>query len=338
MPNDHLRAGYRALLVLLACLAWPAWAGDTMQTMTLGKPAPYSFFTYANARLDTRLPVQHAVIVLHGVHRDADHYYRSGLTLLGNAGLTQDDTLLLAPRFFSEDDPQKTPTPPLWVKSQWLQGQESVAGRSGISAFAVLDDLLAYLADRHRFPHLQDITLIGHSAGGQLLQRYTLLGTGDQALRALGIHVRYIVASPSTYLYLDANRPLGEGFAPLPAAQCADYDRYRYGLPGAPDYFVTQHLDARQVLGRYAARDVTYLVGERDRHPHSQIMDRSCAAQAQGSDRVERQLNYLRYEAFLAQRWSITLAHRQYVLPGIGHDPARLLTDPGVAKLLFPGH
>lgn len=99
------------------------------------------------------------------------------------------------------------------MKSQWLQGHESGAGHTGVSAFAVLDDLLAYLADRHRFPHLQDITLIGHSAGGQLLQRYTLLGTGDQALRTLGIHVRYIVASPSTYLYLDANRPLGEGFA-----------------------------------------------------------------------------------------------------------------------------
>lgn len=190
MPNDQLRTGYRVLLALLACLAWPAWAGDAMQTMALGKPAPYPFFTYANVRLDIRLPVQHAVIVLHGVHRDADHYYRNGLILLGNAGLSQDDTLLLAPRFFSEDDPQTTPTAPLWVKNQWLQGHESVAGRTGISAFAVLDDLLAYLGDRHRFPHLEDITLIGHSAGGQLLQRYTLLGTGDQALRALGIHVR----------------------------------------------------------------------------------------------------------------------------------------------------
>lgn len=324
--------------MLFACLALPAWAGDAMQTMKLGKAEPYPFFTYANARLDMLPPVKRAVIVLHGIHRDADHYYRSGLILLGNAGLTRDDTLLLAPRFFTEDDPQATPTPPLWVKSQWLQGHESGAGHTGVSAFAVLDDLLAYLADRHRFPHLQDITLIGHSAGGQLLQRYTLLGTGDQALRTLGIHVRYIVASPSTYLYLDANRPLGEGFAPLPAAQCADYDRYRYGLPGAPGYFATQHLDARQVLDRYAARDVTYLVGELDHHRHSRVMDRSCAAQAQGRDRVERQLNYLRYEAFLAQRWSIALAHCQYVLQGIGHDPARLLTDPGVAQLLFPGH
>lgn len=92
------------------------------------------------------------------------------------------------------------------------------------------------------------------------------------------------------------------------------------------------------MLSRYAARDVTYLVGERDRHPHSRIMDRSCAAQAQGRDRVERQLNYLRYEALLSQRWSIALAHRQYVLPGIGHDPAHLLTDPSVAQLLFSGH
>lgn len=112
MPNDHLRAGYRALLVLLACLAWPAWAGDTMQTVTLGKPVPYPFFTYANARLDTRLPVQHAVIVLHGVHRDADHYYRSGLTLLGNAGLTQDDTLLLAPASSAKTIPRQRPLRP----------------------------------------------------------------------------------------------------------------------------------------------------------------------------------------------------------------------------------
>lgn len=111
MPNDHLRTCCRALM-LFACLALPAWAGDAMQTMKLGKAEPYPFFTYANARLDMLPPVKRAVIVLHGIHRDADHYYRSGLILLGNAGLTRDDTLLLAPASSPKTIPRQRPLRP----------------------------------------------------------------------------------------------------------------------------------------------------------------------------------------------------------------------------------
>lgn len=332
--SNEIRLGWRLLFALLVWLALPAWADDAPQRVKLGQGEPYDFTVYANAALDTQLSVERAVIVLHGVRRDAGDYYRSGLSLLGNAGLGQRDTLLMAPNFLTASDPQATDTQPLWPKNKWMHGTASSGGRVRIAAFTVLDDLLIYLADRERFPRLKEVVLFGHSAGGQLLQRYTLLGKGAQG----SLRVRYFVASPSSYLYLDANRPQGEGFAPLPGGQCAGYDRYRYGLEGAPPYFTAQGLDARQVWRRYAGRDVTYLVGERDRHPGSRVMDHSCGAQAQGRDRVERQLAYLRYEAFLARQWAVPVEHRQFVLPGIGHDAGRMLADPGLVDLLFPTH
>lgn len=302
------------------------------QALHLGQARTYSFLAYANTGLRQQHTAERAVVIVHGVRRNAEDYYRSGEQLLANAGLTAQDTLLIAPNFLTRDDPQATADMPLWPRNRWMQGSESSAGRSGIAAFAVLDDLLAYLADRNRFPHLKEVVLIGHSAGAQLVQRYAVLTRGVAELP-----VRYVISSPSSYLYLDANRPTQAGFAPLPDNRCPGYNHYRYGLEQPPVYLASQGLDARQLFRRYAAREVTYLVGERDTHADSRIMDHSCGAEAQGRDRLERQLGYLRYEGFLSRAWNVDIAHAQFVVPGVGHNAEHLLASPEVARALFPG-
>lgn len=302
------------------------------QVLQLGRAQPYDLLAYSNADQLRPELAERAVVIVHGVRRNAQDYYAGARQLLANAGLGGPAVLLIAPNFLSADDSPATDAMPLWPKDRWMQGSESSAGRRGIATFSVLDDLLAYLADSRRFPRLKEVVLIGHSAGAQLMQRYAVLGKA-----VAGLPVRYVISSPSSYLYLDANRPTPTGFAPLPGKHCPGYNQYRYGLERPPAYLVSQGLDAKQLFRRYAARNVTYLVGERDTHAASRIMDHSCGAEAQGRDRVQRQLGYLRYERFVSRAWAVDIAHRQFVVPGVGHNAAHLLASPQVARWLFPG-
>ena len=71
---------------------------------------------------------------------------------------------------------------------------------------------------------------------------------------------------------------------------------------------------------RYAARDVTYLLGGADNNPEHRL-DKTCGAEAQGSTRLARGTAYLQYEFLLASRGGkpVTL-HRAGEVRGVGHD------------------
>ncbi|PZW64581.1 alpha/beta hydrolase family protein [Pseudomonas sp. URMO17WK12:I1] len=342
MPRNNLGrwpGRCKQLLLTLTLLATALYAGLSSAApyvMRLGQNAPYDFLAYANADVTSASRASRAVVLVHGVRRNADDYFETGLKLLNNAGLDASDNLLLSLNFLTAEDRRAGNDMPLWARDTWMHGTASEQGRSGIEAFAVLDDVLAYLANRKRFPALKEVVLIGHSAGGQLMQRYAVLGEGDGRLARQGIAVRYVISSPSSYLYLDGDRMQAGNVGPVSVADCPDYNRYRYGLEAAPPYLARQHLGVEQLVRRYAARDVLFMVGERDDNPEHRVLDRSCAAALQGPNRVERQRNYLRYEAYLSQKWGVAIHHPQITVAGVGHDAARLLTRDSVARRLFP--
>lgn len=325
-------------LTLLAAALYGGLSSAAPYVMRLGQNAPYNFLAYANTDVTDASHAARAVVLVHGVRRNADDYFETGLKLLNHAGLDASDTLLLALNFLTAKDRRAGNDMPLWAQDKWMHGTTSEQGRSGIEAFAVLDDVLAYLADRQRFPALKEVVLIGHSAGGQLMQRYAVLGEGDGRVARQGIAVRYVISSPSSYVYLDGDRMQAGNIGPISAADCPDYNHYRYGLEAPPPYLTHQHLSAEQLFRRYAARDVTFMVGERDDNPEHRVLDRSCAAALQGPNRLERQRNYLRYEAYLSQKWGVAIHHPQITVAGVGHDAARLLTRDSVARRLLPRH
>ena len=309
---------------------------DARQVLRLGHDGnAYPFLVYANADLyNPPSSIERAVVILHGVQRDGDQYFNTGRTLLGNAQLQ--NTLLLAPNFLTPTDSGISDDMPLWPRDKWMHGIESQYGHKGIPAFQVLDDLVAYLSDRQRYPALKEIVMVSHSAGAQLMQRYAVVNDLDGGLKAHGLSIRYVVASPSSYVYFEESRLQDGVFKPEVTVMCPSYSRYRYGLDGAPTYLLKQHLTSRQVFARYAARDITYLVGAQDNNPTSRVLDSSCGAGYQGATRLERQLNYVSYEQFLSGQWQIPLRHPQHTIPGIGHNAARLLGDKAVARMLFP--
>lgn len=164
---------------------------------------------------------------------------------------------------------------------------------------------------------LKTITVTGHSAGAQLVQRYAAGTRLPDELLARGIRTRFVVANPSSYLYFDADRPAA-GLPPEALARaCRRYNHYKYGLAGLNAYLADAGPEA--IRERYQHRDVTYLLGALDCLAGMRDLDESCAARLQGAHRLERAKTFMRhlhavYGAEIAAR------HRLVVVPGIGHD------------------
>ncbi len=186
---------------------------------------------YLSADWSHPLPsVRRAVIVVHGVDRDAKVYLRSAEAARAAAGPAGDDTLLLVPQFLADIDVTTFHLPAAvlhWGTENWATGAPA-NGPAPLSSFDVFDAILQRLADPALLPNLARVVLAGHSAGEQVVQRYSVVGRGEAALAPRGLTLRYVVANPSSYLYFSADRPV-----PVDPAACPRFDRWRYGLAGA---------------------------------------------------------------------------------------------------------
>ncbi|MFJ3464547.1 hypothetical protein [Achromobacter spanius] len=312
------------------------------QAVELGRPGHrYKMPVYANRDLtkDDLRGIKQVLIVIHGVKRDADNYYETAAALVAADPARASDTLVLAPRFSGSIDSGFAGMA-AWRKASWEDGQESVqaTGRPApVTSFQVLDDLLRSLDDRKRLPALAGLVLAGHSAGAQLVHRYAVLNNMDGVLRRDGLAMRYVVANPSSYLYLTNERPRadGKGYAPYERGICPTYNQYKYGTDKLPPY--ARESDDSRLFVRYASRDVVYLLGGADNNPEHRLLDKACGAEAQGATRLARGTGYVQYEHVLAARGSkpVPLRHTAFEVGGVGHDGKRMFGSIcGVRALL----
>ncbi|MBA1287789.1 hypothetical protein [Pseudomonas japonica] len=329
---------YLAALLCMACvLTAPAKADDALQVVPISPGYALAAFANQSVTAAEQAPeVEQAVIILHGVRRNPQDYFHIGQQILAAEHWTDAQTLLLAPGFFTARDNPNAADVPLWDR-RWMQGSPSVQGQAGITPLQALDDLLAWLGNGERYPRLKRILLIGHSAGGQLLQRYAVFGNAEQRLSSREVEVHYVISSPSSYLYFDDRRPSGAGFDEAAVAHCPEVNHYRYGLEGVPGYLAAQPIAAHALFERYAKQHITYLVGAADNDPGHRLLDKTCAAEAQGSSRLDRQRHFLAYERLLGQQWHASVAHAQAEVPGVGHNAEGLYASPVTLKLLANG-
>ncbi|HEX7929191.1 MAG TPA: alpha/beta hydrolase, partial [bacterium] len=239
--------------------------------------------------------VKRAVVVIPGVDRAADIGRQALAQLVAQGPAPASETLGIVIQFpiLADVKAHKLPAATLyWDVFGWAVGTQS-EGPASVSAFAVVDAVLARLADPARFPALQQVVVAGHSAGGQFVQRYAVVVRGEAPLLARGIAVRYVVANPSSYLYFDTQRPSGDGFAAFNGAACPQFNRYRFGLENLPRY--AEGEDVSGLEAAYLKRRVIYLLGTEDSNPHHPALDRSCMAEAQGPHRFARGQAYMRY-------------------------------------------
>ncbi|AUT64327.1 hypothetical protein [Paraburkholderia terrae] len=291
---------------------------------------------YADRDIDAAEPdVTRVFIIVHGTLRNADKYFATGQQVHAAAGADATRSMIVAPQFLTTRDLRAFPMPDstlAWSEAGWKEGAPARRPAS-VSSFAALDALLEHFDDRQRYPALSSVTVIGHSAGAQVVQRYAVAGRAEEALARDGIRVRYVVANPSSYLYFDDERPVSRGvFEHVDMQACPRAVEWKYGMVDPPAYVASQ--DAAQIEARYAKRDVVYLLGMEDVDPRTHFIDRSCAAMAQGPFRLARGLAYFDY---LQSRYPVGLNQRVVEVPGAGHDAQRMLTSDCGMAVLFDG-
>ena len=334
----------------------PCTAASAACSEMVGVPgAPGRTLVYRSYSLDTRnAAITRGLIMVHGLGRDADNYYRHVLAAAFLADALG-DTVIIAPRFASnEGGPCKDALAPgeLGWRCQprndtWRTGGAAVD--SQVTSFDIVDELLRNLMRKEVFPNLRTIVVAGHSAGGQFVSRYEM---ANQVHDSLPVKPTYIVANPSSYAYLDNLRPTRSAlptsvaaaapgylapfpanppaaFAPFPDAQnCTGYDTWPYGLQGRNGY--STKLGDDRLKKQLAVRPTMYLLGELDILPLYGF-DGTCPAMAQGPTRLARGLAYARYvsEKYGAQ-------HKTLVVPACGHSARCMFTAEPVLPLLFP--
>jgi pimeloyl-ACP methyl ester carboxylesterase len=237
----------------------PVKAVGDKQFLVTGPEGSGTLRYFGTGSLDGNAQATRALIVIHGLLRNADEYERTGEAVLAAAQAAGVNTLLITPQFLAQIDVTAHGLPAgtlRWTPQTWNDGYPA-AGPAPLSAYSALDAILLRLADRTRFPALREIVVAGHSAGGQMVQRYAVVGRAPDAVTSGPVAVRFVVANPSSYLYFDGERPHGDGFAPYDAAACPSYDHWKYGPDGPPPYVSGSITDLE---GRYVARNVTYLL------------------------------------------------------------------------------
>lgn len=287
--------------------------------------------------------VVRALIVFHGKLRNADVYNASGLEAVKHAGQAGRGTLLITPQFLAPVDIDMYHLPQSvlrWDPDAWMGGED--AANAPVSSFDAIDAILLQLADRKTFPNLKTAIVAGHSGGGQVVQRYAVAGRAADVLTRSGIHVRFVVANPSSYVYFSPERPVsdphGDFTFSLPAKTCfGRYDRWKYGIHDPPPYLADA--DFASLEQRYLRRDVIYLLGTADTDPNHPALDKSCSGEDEGPYRFFRGKAYFRYLELRHPELAQPAASQQlWFVPGVEHDGDKMLNSAcGLAALFDQG-
>jgi pimeloyl-ACP methyl ester carboxylesterase len=276
--------------------------------------------------------VTRAIVIFHGKKRNAEGYFRSAKEAVQAAGDAGRGSIVIAPQFLAEEDAAAFHLDRSilrWHNERW-EGGENAAGPAAISSFDAIDAVLAQLADRSRFPNLTQVVLAGHSGGGQVLQRYAVVGRGEVALTKVGVRVRYVIANPSSYVYFSEDRPPSAASFARYTGSCKGFNHWKYGVQEAPPYVgQTSFADLEE---SYARRDVIYLLGTADTDPHHPDLDVSCEGEAEGPQRFARGTAYF---AYIKARHPDGFSQRLWQVPGVAHDERAMFHSPCGMQALF---
>lgn len=299
---------------------WPANVSES----SFALPARAGNFHYFSLYTQQHQPVVSVLIILHGHPRDVGNTLAAAAEAAMGTSASS-NTAIIAPLFQvatgqdsrcrSSGLPAAMAGDALWSCSSWLAG--SLDSQQRITAFGVMDSLLLSL--KQRWPTLHRVTIAGFSAGGQFVQHYIAFAHPPE-----GVQLRFVVGDPGSWLYFDSRQ----------VADCPNANKWKYGLDDLPAWLNETALSARQ---RYVLADVQYLEGAEDKGKgpgrYWKILDKSCAAMAQGEYRLDRGLNYEKYDRDVLRP---PRAHKLTVVPDCAHDVRCVFTSKEGRQALFP--
>ncbi len=328
--------------------------------------AYYSNMDWTDEKSDINNRIQQILFVVHGSGRNADDYLYSGM-VAANIQKTYlpENVLIIAPRFLvPEDGIDQIPvkhrtnntvlkTPLLWndrkpIPHTWRYGANALPPFENISSYDVMDHLVEHFAFYagfgNRYSSLQEIAVIGHSAGGQFTQRWALTSNSQawheyklKPFNSLSVvrsrkvsfdqstvSIRAVAANPRSFCYLDGRRYIRGKFQIPPQSMikhCPTYNTWEWGLDGGgflPTPYKDRALalfdgDVSKLAHRYAQRNVIYLSGKND----TEILHGSCNDDKfQGKFRRQRSGNF--YKSL--HHYFGYKVHSRSIIPNVGHD------------------
>lgn len=333
--------------------AEPTYTLDSADAHTLDLGGPTGQLQYYVAkRASTQPAPTQALIVMLGYPRDVARVLVAGEKAVAQAG-REDSTLVVAPLFQVDSvnakrctfrgTPAAGANDALWNCGTWLAGEP--AQNASVTSFQAMDKLLAAL--KQQWPSLQQVTIAGFSAGAQFTQHYI-----GFAHPPADLPVRYVVSDPGTWLYFDdlrPNPPAGLsndqllscvqggpcelGWQPADIADCNSMNKWKYGV-----WFPPKALqgDVGQARDKYAQADISYIVAADDEGMGpgvaARVLDRSCAAEAQGTYRLQRELMFVDYDRKYVSK---TKPRPLTVVPDCKHSMTCVFTSPAGNKALF---
>jgi pimeloyl-ACP methyl ester carboxylesterase len=201
-----------------------------------------------------------------------------------------------------------------------------------------MDNLLDHfvLDPKSLYPNLEAITIAGHSAGGQFVQRYALLSSYPaldaslserRSMKMRSIQIRLVAANPRSYCYLDDRRYAENDGYKRPSGDkmevCPRWNEYQWGLDDGGDVVASYRDRAIELVGgtdalrkRFLQRNVTYLAGTKDILPLEGMCEDDLF---QGGCRLERAHHYFDSLA-LFNTSSKNILHQLHEVPGSNHD------------------
>ncbi len=276
----------------------------------------------------THPSVVRAIIVVHGAGRNPEDYFRRMVETAFLADM-EEGTLIISPHFQTADD-GPNPGELTWTSGGWKRGDQSldrIGAAGAISSYEAGDRGIQFLSDPLRYPNLETIVVTGHSAGGQYTHRFA--ATSPSEITHDRFRFRYIVANPSTFLYIGPERPDSEGggFAIPDVGACYNYNHWHYGFTARNVYALrfTEERTREVLLGR----DVIYLAGTADTGDAS--LDMSCGAMLQGRHRYARGLNVWSFlNTFHPQH-----NHQFFEVEGVAHSSSGMYKSGIGRQVLF---
>jgi hypothetical protein len=305
--------------LVILFLTLNAWAQlPSISTIKIQKKT-FSFYTNHSLE-NSNHKLEKAIITIHGSVRNADTYFKSIWSLSKKFNI-EEKTIVISPKFKITGD-QRLPDELVYSYEGWWIGNDSL--RSKISSFSVIDHFIRILSNKNKFPNIKELIITGHSAGGHLVQRLALGSVQDLSIKDLDI--KYVVANPGTYAYINAYRPVVNmpGVFEIPNVRC-NYNAWKYGLSSLNNYM--KRYPIKSLIQNYLARNVTYFLGEQDIGD----VEQNCMASIQGPTRLARGKNFKDH----LDQFFPSNVHDIIIVPAVGHTQYGMYHSKLGKKLLF---
>ncbi len=280
--------------------------------------------------------IKQLIIYIHGARRNGLDYYEWGEAAV-TAENKDESTLFISPQFTSLkdlEDHNHNENHLFWANNNWRIGDESVSSKKrkmgeAFSSFSLVDSIIARVCDPKLFPKLKKVIVIGHSAGGQFVQRYA-----GMAPILRGYKFRFIVMNPSSYLYFDERRPIKVGdkltFSKPDSAGCGDYNEYPKGFEKLNPY--AAKIGAETIKQQFLTRDIVFVLGGSDVDMNDPSMDKTCSGNMQGRFRLERGQFYYEYLQLFSKKGKI---HKVDVVPNVAHSGEKMVASRAATWYMF---